>query len=156
MTHKNARSILKLIMAKNKINTTKKQNNIPKEIIMLCLLGILVLIFGISTACLFTKRKTHSEERYLALYPTLLETSVREHCAYNSTSTLSKKCELKEYGISKNDDPYVIFSEQEFKIDEGSVTPINEPHLEKMYYWESENGTFSNAMDKEFSQEQNK
>lgn len=109
--------------------------------VMLICVSIVAVTLGFNT-------KSREEQRYLALFPSLLNVSVWERCGSPSTNEVYLSCEVRDYGVNEQGDPYVIFESRIY--DASSLELIDGPYLEKMYYWESETGGFSTAMDKEF------
>jgi len=71
-----------------------------------------VLLFSAS------RLKKPDEIKYLKLYPALLQSHVMSFCpriyAEKDDSTVSW-CEAKDYGVSKDGDPFVIFEEQKYE-----------------------------------------
>ena len=122
------------------------KSNDKKIIIFILSIALMcVSIIAIVCGC---NMKSNEDKRYLELFPSLLNSYIFNSCDYNKEVNTYVSCEIEEYGIGKDNSPYVIFKSQTFNADATEL--IDGPYLEKMYFWESENGGFSTAMDKEF------
>ena len=116
--------------------------------ILVVVLAIASLLFGGALAFSLPRIKTTDEERYLELYPALLHAHIMEFCLKrinDSEANVVSWCEAKDYGVSRDGDPFVIFDEQ--KYDSQTWEPIGGTTTNKLYFWQSGEWTFSEAIE---------
>ena len=97
-----------------------KQKEIKKYKTIITILSVAVLVLGGFLAYMCTRTKSETEEKYLAVYEYLMNVYPDRICSQPGWKTDDKAsgknyvCTEKEYGISKDGDPYVSFRQEEY------------------------------------------
>ncbi len=110
-----------------KNSKTKKQPE-DKKLIIILLISMLLLT-GALIACIFNI-KTSTDKEYLDVYEHLLRNYIIEKCP--EAENYNTVCLMKEYGVSKDGDPYVTYIRQ--KYDQQTHEKINEEHIYTLYF----------------------
>lgn len=125
--------------------------------------GIVVMLAVVIALCiaelayLTMQQKDYKEQEYLDVYPHLLERYVEYRCSEADTKrhanqeeageevdTLATVCEMTDYGVSKDGDPYVTYTQ--YMSDTRTHEPVDASKEYTYYFQHRDHGGYADAL----------